>query len=91
MNNRIDQIFKIVNDTALDDEFRFNGYQITLLERYFLHKLTDLSMDEIGELTSACKIKVYNSIQRVDQGKRFDEIKFKIFQAVKENKNLIAQ
>lgn len=80
---KIDLVFKTVNDIALGDDFRFNGYQIALLERYFLHKLTNLSMDKIGELTSASKIKVYDSIQRVDRGKKFDIIKERIFNASK--------
>lgn len=53
--------------------------QIPVLQRYFLCKKSKLSINQIANFTNTSTFKVYDSIQRVDTGKRYDEIKAKIF------------
>lgn len=53
--------------------------QIPVLQRYFLCKKSKLSINQIASFTNTSTFKVYDSIQRVESGKRYDEIKAKIF------------
>lgn len=76
-----EQITTLVKSMAKD--FEFFDRQIPVLQRFVLHKLTDMSLDEIAEFTNSHRMKVYNSIQRVEKEERFKDFKSRLFAAVK--------
>jgi predicted DNA-binding protein YlxM (UPF0122 family) len=51
--------------------------QYTPVYRYYLHR-AGMTPKQIAELTNASHIKVYDSIKRVREGKRFDQVKARL-------------
>lgn len=75
-----ENIITIVSEIAND--MRVHPQQHKPIQRFFLHRMTSLSIEEIGSMTSACKYKVYNSIQRVERNEKLNVVKAKILQAI---------
>jgi predicted DNA-binding protein YlxM (UPF0122 family) len=76
-----EQITTLVKAMAAD--FEFLDRQIPILERYSLHKLTNMSLEKIAEFTNTHRMKVYNSIQRVEREERFKDFKNRLFALAK--------
>lgn len=53
------------------------------LQRYFLHKSTKLSLEQIAEVTETSRMKVYGSIRSIDNNKKLAQTKAMIFAALK--------
>lgn len=53
------------------------------LQRYFLHKGTTMTIEEIADMTGTNRIKVYDSIYRMANAKRLEKTKAMIFAAIK--------
>lgn len=72
-----DKILSTVREVAISHDLK--PEQVTILQRYFLHKLTKMSLNQIATETGTSTLHVYNSIRRVETGKRFDWVKSLVY------------